>query len=150
MNHILDTTPYNVYTKEPIALTQAVLDGYAESCGDYLLYKYCAQEKIFDITAEDVLDKSSSLQVPKELVAKGRKGTSGTVNRNRCAIVLQKIQSETEDELRLRKVAQDKKKIEGLYSKQNTCQAIVNPSCSKYKVMKSVTVPRAVIAAVAI
>jgi hypothetical protein len=48
----------------------------------------------------------------------------------------------------MRKEQQDKKRLEALYCKQNTCQAIVNPGCWKYKVMKSVTIPTAIMAVV--
>ena len=55
---------------------------------------------------------------------------------------------EKKDDQRNKKLATDKKRMEQLYSDQNTCQAIVNPACSKYKVLKTLKVPKALIAAV--
>ena len=89
----------------------------------------------------------STLEGPSELVKKVKGTLSTTVRRNLCTPV-EKSNEAKQIELHTRKLKQQKKKIDGLLSKQNTCQAIVNTSCQKYRVMKSSSVPKAVIACV--
>ena len=47
-----------------------------------------------------------------------------------------------------RKVGQESKRVESLAFTQNTCQTFVNPNCAKNKLMKSLTVNRALVVAV--
>ena len=141
---------YNIYLPEPKELSDAMLDSHSNECGEYLLYKYCASEQLFQLNDDDVKEKADNLQGAKELVTKVLKSSSTTVNRNRCAPVKEISQDEKFEIKRKRKVGQEKKRVESLASTQNTCQAVVDPKCAKYKVMKSLTVPRALVAAVAI
>jgi hypothetical protein len=130
-----------------VELSAAMLDKQSERCGEYLVYKHCCQEGLFEITKEEVQLRLSTLGGPTELVKKV-KGTASTTVRRRLCKPVEKSAEAKKMEKRTRKLEQERKKIEGLFSKQNTCQAIVNTSCQKYKVMKSLTVPKAVIACV--
>ena len=139
--------PFNLYTPNKVKLSSAILDRQSQQCGEYLVYKHCSQEGLFDITKEEVQHMLSTLEGPSELVKKVKGTTSTTVRRSLCKPV-EKSAEAKKTEQRTRKLEQEKKKIEGLFSKQNTCQAIVNTSCQKYKVTKSLTVPKAIIACV--
>ena len=127
-----------------------MLDYKASKCGELLLYKYCASENLFSIKQEDVSKKASDIDGPKELVDKTIKAKSTTINRNKCKRIVTMSDNEKFEIQRQKKVAQEKKRVESLSSTQNTCQAIVNPQCAKYKVMKSLLVPRAITALVGI
>jgi hypothetical protein len=121
----------------------ALLDVDSLQCGEYLIKRYCSQEGICGIRKEDVSAAGKSLQGPKELITKVLKGSSVTVKRNACKPERSKTPEERKEEQRTRKLAQDQKRTKSLYSDQNTCQAVVDPTCSKYKVTKSVYVPKA-------
>ena len=124
-----------------------MVDDKARKCGEYLLYKYCCAEKLFGIVQDDVAEKKEHIQGPKELISKVLTGSSTTVKRSTCRPSKELSKHEKETEKRKKKLGQEQKRMESLLSSQNACQALVDPSCSKYKVMKSVTVPNAIIAA---
>ena len=123
---VSDSIPYNVYTKNtPTALSEAVLDEPARLSGEYLLLRFCLQEGLFGISTEDT--------------ETAKKNLNGPVNRNCC---------KADHELHEKKntqLEQEKKKMDGLYSEYNTCQAIVSPKGQKSKVMKALTMPNAMV-----
>ena len=140
--------PYNVYTSPHVPLSKGMLDENARECGEYLLYKYCSSEKLFQLAQDDVDKKAKHIKGPKELVRKVVGSSCTTVKRYRIKPPKVINDAEKTDEKRKRKLSQEKKRMDSLYSSQNTCQAIVDPSCAKYRVMKSVHVPKAILAAV--
>lgn len=76
---------------------------------------------------------------------KAKRGKSTTAKRSRCHPSQQMAaEQKTEDKVS-KKVVSDKKKLDSLYSSKNTCQAFLNPDGTKFKVMKSLTIPRAII-----
>ena len=138
--------PYNLYTPTKTKLSTAILDKQSQNCGEYLVYKHCC-EGLFSITKQDVQQMLSTLEGPTELMKKVKGTTATTIRRSLCK-PMQKCVEAKEKERQKRKLEKEKKTIEGLFSEQNTCQAIVNTSCQKYKVMKSITIPKAVVACV--
>ena len=62
--------PYNLYTPTKVELSAAMLDKQSERCGEYLVYKHCCQEGLFEITKEEVQLRLSTLEGPTELVKK--------------------------------------------------------------------------------
>lgn len=138
------SVPFNVYApKEPVPLSPAVLDREASNCGEYLLTKYCQQEGLFSMTSADIESLRSSITGPKPLVDKVLKGTSQTVNRNCCQPAKQKPQEQSQQIGK--QLVKDKKKMDSLYSRYNTCQAFVKPDGTKYAVAKSLHIPKALI-----
>ena len=139
--------PYNLYTPTKVKLSTAILDKQSQNCGEYLVYKHCCEEGLFSITKQDVEQMLSTLDGPTELMKKVKGTTATTIRRSLCKPI-QTCAEAKKKEQQTKKLEREKKKIDGLFSAQNTCQAIVNTSCQKYKVMKSVTIPKAVIACV--
>ena len=145
-----DDVPYNVYTPQKNSLSTSLLDILSRSCGEYLLLKYCYEEKLCGIDVECVDSARIGLEGPKELVKKVLSSKSRTVSRNKCKPPISKSSADSEEEKRRKKLKEDKSRLDGLYSQQNMCQALVNADCGKYKVAKSVGIPNALKAIVGI
>ena len=140
------STVYNMYTRDPTPLSDALLDGNTNSCGKYLLLRYCHEAKLFGISTETLNDEKSKLQGPTDLRLKVINGKSTTVNRAKCRITANVSPEEVDQTKRKKKLVEQKKRLDRYYSTQNTCQALVKADCSKYKVTKALTMPRGIIA----
>ena len=76
---------YNLYTPTKVKLSSAILDSQSQRCGEFLVYKHCCQEGLFDITKEEVQLLLSTLEGPSELMKKVKGTTSTTVRSEACA-----------------------------------------------------------------
>ena len=104
------SVPYNVYSsKGHIQLSQALLDREATKCGEYLLHRYCQQNGLFGVTLENLEAMRGRITGPKQLVDKVLKGSSQTVNRNRCR---PDAKQPVEQQKRAKQLVKEKKKMD--------------------------------------
>ena len=138
-----DHIPHNVYARNKTALNPSILDEQCRNVGEYMLKRYIIKKGLFGCKQTD-LPNINTLQGPTDLVQKA-KLSKGTTLRRTTGKVSEVSKSEHAIWEEKRQKALDKRMKEEnrLTSKMNTCQALVEPSCSKPRVNKSSTMPRA-------
>ncbi|KAH3802093.1 hypothetical protein DPMN_155762 [Dreissena polymorpha] len=75
-------TPINVYTKDPLVLPISILDTHSDGTGKFLLMRYLAKERMFNLTEND-MPAADQIDGPKDLVARAKRSTGITL---RCQI----------------------------------------------------------------
>ena len=135
----------NIYSKEKILLPPFILDVNCESVGMYMIQKYISRARLFSCGAADA-PNASDMQGPKDLVRKASQSKGTTLKRMSGKNTLKTTKSvrEIKEEKRKKLVAAALKKIDGLSSDMNACQALVKPDCSKPRIGKGTTMANAI------
>ncbi len=135
--------PYNVYTESRHQLSSSMLD---DNCGDvstYLITKFLVHEKLCGLKSSDI-PEISSLNGPKELIAKAKNSNGVTIKRSGRTSVAVPLTDRQQKEAKRKKIlSSENKQVGALSSEMNACQALVKPDCSKYKVMKRAGISQA-------
>ena len=138
-----NNTPYNVYSNSPVALPVSILDEYSRDTGKYLLQRYVCQQQMFNLTSKDIqtLDITNG---PQELISRAKRSKGITIKRLvKSKIAVLKTEKQLKEEGRKKSLAKQIHLADCFSSENNTCQALVKPDSSKRKVMKSVSIQRA-------
>ena len=138
-----NNTPYNVYSNSPVALPVSILDEYSRDTGKYLLLRYVCQQQMFNLTSKDIqtLDITNG---PQELILRAKRSKGITIKRLvKSKIAVLKTEKQLKEEGRKKSLAKQIHLADCFSSENNTCQALVKPDSSKRKVMKSVSIQRA-------
>ena len=138
-NHI----PFNVYTSQPTAFPQSILDRNSYSVGEFLIKKYLVKEKLFQYKDTDLA--TESIEGPADLIRRAKKTKGTTLKRTlKSKILPLKTSKEQKEESRKKLVSKKSKEIDCLTSDVNACQALLKPDLSKPKVFKSLGMQRAI------
>ena len=136
-------TPINVYTQKPIILPTSILDECSLDVGKFLLMRYMAKERLFNITEKDI-PSNSSINAPQELVSRAKRSKGITLRRTlKSKLKPSKTDKEMKEEKRKKTVEKETKVLDSLSSANNACQALLKPDSSKRKVFKSLGMQRA-------
>ena len=125
----LGSIPMNIYCSQPIELSDIHLEKPCEPIGYYLMTRYIAKEGLFNMKG---VDPDINLEgCPPELVTKVNKSKGTTCKKISSKMTLKKKTEHDEKEAHSKKTVatQYLKRLEGLCSKINACQALVNPHC---------------------
>ncbi len=122
--------PYNVYTESRHQLSSSMLD---DNCGDvstYLITKFLVHEKLCGLKSSDI-PEISSLNGPKELIAKAKNSKGVTIKRSGRTSVAVPLTDRQQKEAKRKKIlSSENKQVDALSSEMNACQALVKPDCS--------------------
>ena len=110
-----------------------------------MIMKYIAKAKLFSCSSDDA-PKVSDMQGPKELVRKATQSKGTTLKRmsGKNTLKTAKTERQVKEEKRKKQVAAAVKKIDGLSSDMNACQALVKPNCTKPRIGKGTTIANAI------
>ena len=136
LNTVPEAVPRNSYNRKPEPLTQCILDRETSGIGKFLIHKFICKEGLAG-TSKDDCPSIETVEGPKELVKKVKIGKSTTVQRARCKPDIPKSEKEIIEERRQKEIKRLNKLAKHTTSVMNTCQAIVNPDCSKTETPKS-------------
>ena len=132
-----DAVPQNVYAGTKTVLPVSILNRNCTSVGTYLISKYVAKLGLFNCSACDI-PSQETLEGPKDLLDKVKRSKGTTIKRmGRNCAQQEKSDRDQKEAKRKKEVVKIVKRTECLTSDMNTCQALVKPDCSKYKVEKS-------------
>ena len=135
--------PINVYTQKPVMLPTSILDECSLDVGKFLVMRFMAKERLFDITEKDI-PSDSSINAPQELISRAKRSRGITLRRTLKSKVKQaKTDKEMKEEKRKKIVEKETKVLDSLSSANNACQALLKPDSSKRKVIKSLGMQRA-------
>ena len=131
-----DSIPKNVYQKSPQPLSECILDARTEETGKYLIKRYICKMKLGGTDPSDCPDLKD-IQGPADLIQKLKSSKGTTIQRHRIKANVQKTEKELIEEKRVKEMKKLNKITQHSSSVMNTCQAIVNPDCSKPDTNKS-------------
>ncbi|XP_076084880.1 uncharacterized protein LOC143055600 [Mytilus galloprovincialis] len=136
-----DSIPRNVYGQTKRILSDAFSDKESYSAGKYMVKKYACQQKLFNLSTDDLPDLTT-VKGPASLLQRLKTSKGVTIRR---ANIKTKILSEAQKKevKRTAFVKRQKTIADCISSEMNTCQAIVNPDCSKSTIQKSPSIKRA-------
>ena len=132
----IEATPHNVYQKNPQPLSECLLDSETKEVGDFLIKKYICKSKLGGTDTSDCPDVME-IQGPAVLKQKVKLCKGTTIQRRRIKANVQKTEKELIEDKRLKEMKKLNKLTLHCSSVMNTCQAIVNPDCSKPNSNKS-------------
>ena len=130
LSTVNDGIPQNMYQKNPQPLSLCILDSETEQIGNYLIKKYICNSKLGGTDSSDCPD-IKDIQGPLELIQKVKMSKGTTIQRRRIKANVQKTEKQVIEEKRLKEMKKLNKLTMHCSSVMNTCQAIVNPDCSK-------------------
>ena len=129
--------PFNVYCSQNIELTEMHLQKPCEKVGQFIIHKYLAKEGLFDTKATDIPTNLLN-DAPSQLAAKVKRSKGTTCKKITSHMKITKKSERNEKEAHRKKtVAAHIKRLEGLSSEMNACQALFHPDCTKPKVAKA-------------
>lgn len=135
--------PYNVYLKEKALLPLDILDSNSSEIGKFLVEKFCCKNALFGCEAND-LPNVENVVADKGLIARAKRSKGVTIRRGTTSKnPSQRKEQQIMEVQRKQKVRKEVRKVEGLSSAMNTCQALVKPDCTKRKVQKSTSMQKA-------
>ena len=132
-----NSIPINVYTHKPVVLPTSILDECSLDVGKYLLMRYMARERLFNITEKDI-PSNTDMNAPQELISRAKRSKGVTLRRTlKSKVQPVKTEKEIKEEKRKKVVEKETKVIDSMSSENNACQALVKSDSSKRKVFKS-------------
>ena len=136
--------PFNVYSKSPVALPKSILDEFSQESGKYLLLRYLCQQQLFGFSGKD-LQSLSIANGPTELISRAKRSKGITIKRLvKSKISSLKTEKQLKEEERQKSVSKQTHLAHCFSSENNNCQALLKPDSSKPKVMKSISIQRAI------
>ncbi|VDI60746.1 Hypothetical predicted protein [Mytilus galloprovincialis] len=143
-NTVEDSTPKNIYHSKTPSIANTTFDRNTYNIGKYLVQRYIAQQEFLGMTTEDC-PSTDTLDGPKELINRVKRGQSVTVSRTKCKPKEKPVtETEKEEHKRVSKVKL-RSVLDSLSSKSNTCQAVLKPDGSKNATNKSPGVKKALL-----
>ena len=138
-----DSIPYNVYSKERHMLSPAILDSHSNNIGEYILWKFVANEGLLGCSTSDI-PSLESFSGPSDLLRRAKASKGVTLKRvMKSGSVCIRTERQIKEEKRKKEVMRKHKTTDCLSSEMSNCQALVKPDCSKPKVLKSSGMQRA-------
>ena len=115
----------NVYTHKPVVLPTSILDECSIDVGKYLLVRYMARERLFNITEKDI-PSNTDINAQHELISSAKRNKGVTLRRT----LKSKVQPvKTGKEIKEKIVEKEIKVIDSISSENNAWQALVKSVC---------------------